>query len=272
METDSFFYRLLKQLPETLFELVGLPVRRARAYRFDSVELKKSLRIDAKRPGLPLYFVEVQFQQVSTFYANLFSKVFAYLEENDPAQEWMAVAIFANRRVEPAERGPYDALLESARVKRIYLDGHKMPADPPPGLAILQMVTAPLAQVKDLAAKIVTRPTGSESDAKVIELLEELLIRRFSQLSREEVRAMFHLEDLRKTRVWQEAHEEGTAKGIERGIERGIEQGIEQGIEKGKVLARQEMVHNCLAQGLSAKEIAELLKIPVQEVRRLARR
>ena len=66
METDSFFYQLLKQLPETLFELLELPAEWALAYRFDSVELKKSLRIDGlflpNRPKLPLYFVEIQFQ------------------------------------------------------------------------------------------------------------------------------------------------------------------------------------------------------------------
>ena len=38
METDSFFCQLLKQLPQTLFELLGLPAKQARGYRFDSVE------------------------------------------------------------------------------------------------------------------------------------------------------------------------------------------------------------------------------------------
>src|SRR4051812_17606341 len=102
METDDFIHQLLKQLPQTLFELIDLPAARADSYRFDSVELKKSLRIDGlflpKKSRLPLYFVEVQFQRVKTFYANLFAKVFCYLEENDPAQEWVAVAIFPTRK------------------------------------------------------------------------------------------------------------------------------------------------------------------------------
>jgi len=41
METDSFFCQLFKQMPQTLFELLGLPAERARAYRFDSVEVTK---------------------------------------------------------------------------------------------------------------------------------------------------------------------------------------------------------------------------------------
>jgi predicted transposase YdaD len=39
METDSFFWKLFKQLPQTLFELLELPPQHARRYRFDSVEV-----------------------------------------------------------------------------------------------------------------------------------------------------------------------------------------------------------------------------------------
>jgi predicted transposase YdaD len=66
METDSFFCQLFKYRPETLFELLGEPSVRAKSYRFDSVELKKSFRIDGlylpRSLNLPLCFVEVQFQ------------------------------------------------------------------------------------------------------------------------------------------------------------------------------------------------------------------
>ena len=74
METDSFFWQLLKQLPETLFALLGLPAEAAAAYRFDSVEIKKSYRLDGlcvpMKPNLPVYFVEVQFRRAPRFYAN----------------------------------------------------------------------------------------------------------------------------------------------------------------------------------------------------------
>src|SRR5947209_8748641 len=105
METDSFFCQLLQQLPETLFDLLGLPLTQAAQYRFDSVELKKSLRIDGllapRTANLPVYFVEVQFRRQAGFYANLFGKVFWYLEAHDPAQDWLAVALFASRAAEP---------------------------------------------------------------------------------------------------------------------------------------------------------------------------
>jgi predicted transposase/invertase (TIGR01784 family) len=82
-----------------------------------------------------------------------------------------------------------------------------------------------------------------------------LLMRRFPKLDREEVRAMFQLEDFRKTRVWQEAHEEGRAEGREEGREERAE----------------ELVHKWLAKGMTIKEIAALLDTSVQEVRRLSK-
>ena len=269
METDSFFCQFFKQLPETVFELMGLPGTQARAYRFDSVEIKKSFRIDGvlvpKEAGLPVIFVEVQFQRRPKFYANLFGKVFWYLEENDPGQEWRAVALFESRAVEPAQLGPYEDLLNSPRVKRIYLDELSLPDDPPLGLAILQLVTVVREQVRPLVTRVMQKAErqfrDSEMEKTVIGLVEELLLRRFAELDREEIRIMFQLHDLRESKVWQEAHQTGLTEGIEKGIKTGR--------AEGKTMAQAEMVRKCLANGMSAKEIAQLLGLPLAQVRRL---
>ena len=88
METDAFFYQLLKRLPETFFALVGPPLTRVADYRFEALEVKKSYRLDGlsvpTKSSLEVYFVEVQFRRVKRFYANLSAKVFSYLEANDP--------------------------------------------------------------------------------------------------------------------------------------------------------------------------------------------
>ena len=263
METDSFFCQLFKQLPETLFQLIGLPGERALAYRFDSVEIKKSLRIDGlylpKTADLPLYFVEVQFHKSPKFYANLFAKVFTYLHENDPGQDWRAVAIFECRRMEPTRLEPYEELLRSARVTRIYLEEFAIPTNAPLGLGILRIVTAPKDDVRMLVARLVHKAENEIRDSEmansVIELLEGLLLRRFTELDREEIRKMFGLQDIRKSKVWQEAHEEGREEGREEGVTR----------------ERKTMVQNCLENGMSVKAIAELMKISVKEVRRLSK-
>ena len=47
MRRDSIFYKLFKQMPELLFELIEQSVPNADRYRFDSVEVKETaFRID----------------------------------------------------------------------------------------------------------------------------------------------------------------------------------------------------------------------------------
>jgi predicted transposase/invertase (TIGR01784 family) len=94
---------------------------------------------------------------------------------------------------------------------------------------------------------------SEEVGVKTIQLVEEFLVRRFAELSREEIRVMFQLEDLRKTRVWREAHEEGRLEGR----------------KKGREEMSEELVHKWLAKGMAVKDIAALLDISIQEVRRL---
>lgn len=215
----------------------------------------------------PLYFVEVQFQRKEKFYANLFAKVFCYLEENDASQEWIAVAIFPGRNEEPRSLGSYEDLLKSRRVKRVYLNELNLPANPPPGLRLLQLVTARMEQTRRLVDSLVASARAAYGDGeiagRVIELAEELLIRKFSEMDREEVRKMFHLTDLRQTRVWQEAKEEGVAEGIVKGKV--------EGKAEGKADTQRELVAKWLAKGMSHKRIAELLETPIQEVRRLSK-
>ena len=66
-----------------------------------------------------------------------------------------------------------------------------------------------------------------------------------SELDREEVRRMFKLKDLRETRVWQEAQEEGRRR------------------------RDRELVERLRARGRTLKEIEEILGISGADVRRL---
>src|SRR5262245_24405600 len=127
MKTDPWFFRLLKVRPALFFDLPGVPAAQADRYVFDSVELKKTgFRIDGVFRPLdakdPVFFLEIQGYSLATFYANLFCKVFGYLEVNDPGQNWHAVAVFLERSYEPAKTEPYDVLLNSPKVTRVYLD------------------------------------------------------------------------------------------------------------------------------------------------------
>jgi predicted transposase/invertase (TIGR01784 family) len=250
METDSLFYQLFQQLPETLFELLDLPAKRAKSYRFESVELKKAFRIDGlflpKKAMLPIYFVEFQFQRVQTFYANLFAKVFCYLEQNDPKHEWVAVAIFPTRKEEPKHLGPYEDLLNSKRVKRIYLAELAAIKDPPIGLGVLQMLFAGRRELQELAPHLVEQASEEIADSdlqiKVVELMERMLLSRFPEYDREEMLMKFKLHDIRESKIWKEAH------------------------TLGREDERRERVHALAAKGMAASQIAELLNLSEKQV------
>ncbi|MBI3821159.1 MAG: hypothetical protein HY289_00595 [Planctomycetes bacterium] len=85
-----------------------------------------------------------------------------------------------------------------------------------------------------------------ETDSFFYQLFKQLPA-AFSEYRREEIRKMFQLTDIRKTAVWKEAQEEAETR------------------------ARKPMVRNCLSKGMSVKQIADLMEIPVKEVRRLAK-
>jgi predicted transposase YdaD len=70
MITDPIFYRLFATSPETFFLVLGMSADSAREmaarYQYEALEFKETAhRVDGvfrpKEPGLPLYFLEVQF-------------------------------------------------------------------------------------------------------------------------------------------------------------------------------------------------------------------
>ena len=70
---------------------------------------------------------------------------------------------------------------------------------------------------------------------------------------------MFQLHDIRKSKVWREAHQSGR------------EEGREEGRDEGKTLAQRELVRKLLEKGMSVREIAALMEIAPKDVRRLAK-
>ena len=268
MQTDHLFYRIFEQFPVSFFELIGQSAQIAAAYRFDSVELKQtSVRVDGlwkpikSSSKLPLYFGEVQFQKNPRFYSNLFSKVFWYLDKNKPGQNWRAVAIFAKRSLEPNELEPYQELLDSPKVIRIYLN-ELSKKKTSLGISIVQLVVAKDEEVPEKAVNLLERTKQELADqqtrVKVIDLIETIVIYKLPDKSREELEAMLGLEDLRKTKFAQEMLTEGLEEGLARGRVEGLVQG------------KLEAVPELLKRGFTLEQVAEILKLEVEQVRQAA--
>jgi predicted transposase/invertase (TIGR01784 family) len=67
-----------------------------------------------------------------------------------------------------------------------------------------------------------TEPLSPE---KVIELIETVFVYKFPNLSRQEIEQMLGLNELKQTRVYQEALEEGLQQGMQQGMQQGLKQG-----------------------------------------------
>ena len=89
MRRDSIFYKLFKQFPGLLFELVDSPPTAAEQYQFESVEVKETaFRMDGV--FLPpdnaaeqiVFFAEVQFQKDEDLYFRFFSELSLFLHRH----------------------------------------------------------------------------------------------------------------------------------------------------------------------------------------------
>lgn len=226
MQTDSLFYALFQSLPSLLFELLERAPEEAEGYQFASVELKQTaFRIDGvfrppeDAPSAPVYFVEVQFQRDPQLYRRLLSEVLLYLRQNPVVEDWRAVVLYPDPSIEVAERSLQE-FLETSRVEVIYLNELGAIAELSPGLGILRLLVEPAKSVPEAARGLIERvQQGSRPAvemARLIELVETIVVYTFPRLSREEIAAMLGLSELRETRVYQEGREEGLQVGAER--------------------------------------------------------
>jgi len=256
MITDPLFYRLFETSPDTFFLLLGIPDDAAKAmaarYEFLAVEFKEtSHRTDGvflpKEVELPLYFVEVQFYNRPNIFADLLAKVFTYLKQHDPAQEFCGVVLFASRSLEPPEAVSYRPLFEAGLIRRFYLEEIPELANAPLGLSILYLIRRTETEAPTIARDLVARVKREIADAAqrddLIELIETVIIYKLMRFSREEIQTMLEVKDIRHSRVYQEAMEEGARNATERYI--------------GKLAAKK----------MSAEEIAATLEVEIEFVR-----
>lgn len=220
MHTDTIFYQIFLTFHTLLFELLGQPAENAEGYHFTSAEVKeKSFRFDGifmpDSVEKPIYFVEVQFQYKADFYWELITEINIYLNQYKPEQDWQAVALFPKRSLDVDKLTNYQQeLVNSGRIKRIYLDELSSGSI---GMGLIELIISKENQsqelVKNLMARTKTEISNDSERQGIIELLESVLMSKFSQLSRQEIEAMFLLSDIKQTRVYQEAKEEGEQEG-----------------------------------------------------------
>ncbi|MCL1468734.1 Rpn family recombination-promoting nuclease/putative transposase [Argonema galeatum] len=263
MKTDSIFYRLFKTFPRIFFELIGQPNIDISNYQFASVELKQtSFRIDGVFVPVPdsadrtVYFAEVQFQPDATFYRRFFSEIFLYLRQNPSVNLWRAVVIYPTGSIETSDVIPYQALFSSNEVQRIYLDRLPEAGSTSLGLRIVRLIVereeSAVTSARELISQTRQQVTDEATRREILELIETILLYKFTRLTREEIRQMFTFteSEFKQSRLYQSIKEEG--------------------LEEGKLEGKLEAVPRLLALGLSVAQIGEALDLTAEQVQQAA--
>jgi predicted transposase/invertase (TIGR01784 family) len=270
LKTDTIFYRLFQTFPQIFFELLDLSPTLAQNYRFDSVEIKQlSFRIDGVflplRPDAPFYFAEVQFQSDAEFHSRFITESLLYLNKTDLKNDWLGVAIFPNRNTDNSPIYRYRELYDSGRIRRIYLDELGEIYQNSPRLATIALIIADrenaIAQGQELIERVKVEIEPPQQ-RDLLELIERILVYKLPQISREELERMFGLDDLRQTKVWQEAKEEGLAEGK---LE-GLAEGKLEGLAEGKLESKREAIPRLQALGLTTEQIAVALNLTLEQL------
>ncbi|MEH2178753.1 DUF2887 domain-containing protein [Nostoc sp.] len=229
MRRDTIFYKLFKQFPGLLFELVDKPPPEAENYQFESVEVKETaFRIDgvflppANAVSKTVFFAEVQFQKDEDLYHRFFSKLFLFLYRNSIRyDDWFGVLIFASRSLEPSSSSIHRALLESGQVTRVYLDELGDLRQQPLGLGLMLLTNVTSKTEAVEGARFLLQQARQQSEQAIIDLITTIIVYKFSNLSREEIQAMLGL-NLEEPRAIREAQEEGERKIILRQLNRRV--------------------------------------------------
>ncbi|MEH2433607.1 MAG: Rpn family recombination-promoting nuclease/putative transposase [Nostoc sp.] len=236
MRRDTIFYKLFKQFPGLLFELVDEPPLEAENYQFESVEVKETaFRIDgvflppADAVSKTVFFAEVQFQKDEDLYHRFFSELFLFLYRNSIRyDDWFGVIIFASRSLEPSSSSIHRALLESGQVRRVYLDELGDLRQQPLGLGLMLLTNVTSETEAVEGARFLLEQARQQSEQAIIDLVTTIIVYKFSKLSREEIRTMLGL-NLEEPRAILEAKEEGREEGKIEGKVEGREEGKVEG-------------------------------------------
>ncbi len=261
MKTDTLFYQIFQTFPQLVFQLLDRPV--VPCYAFTSVEVKeKSFRFDGifmppiDRPTEPIYFIEVQFQPNANFYRAFLSEIFLYLNQQQVNLDWIAVGIFPNRKIDISNlTAVQEEMIATGRIVRIYLD--EINDRSSVEMQMLNLITCPPEE----AVRVVNEIRSIATTKVILEFIETILVYKFPKLSRKEIERMFALDDLRKTRVYQETLEEGIQLGKQEGIQIGKQEGIQIGKQEGIQIDKQEGIQIGKQEGRREGEISLVMRL-----------
>jgi predicted transposase YdaD len=220
MKTDKLFYRIFLNQPGLIAELLpeippdcefeySAPVIKEKETRLDGL-----LTPIGAHPDLPLVFLEAQMQPDQRFYGRYFRGLFTYLDQYQIARTWRGLLILLNRNLELGSEIPYQIQF-AHQVERFYLEDLLEQENLSPNLALLKLIVTPESQAVAEANQILNSAETETERLIKLDLVEAILVNKFTQLTIEEVQKMLNLReaDVTQTRFYQEVLQIGERGG-----------------------------------------------------------
>ena len=272
MKTDKIFYKLFGEFPDIFFELIGKPPNLSNLYEFKSQEIKEtSFRLDGifltldssseKASKEPIYFVEVQCYKDKLFYDRFLTSILLYFYQYQPPNpDWYAIVVF-DTRSNDVEYPQRLNSLKNPHLRCFYLDEMEDISSQSLGLGIIKLIVEEKQKAKTSVKQLIDKARLEVKDAaiqrKVLELIEAILVNKFPNLSREEVKEMLSMELIKGTKVYEELKEEARQE---------VKEEVRQ---EAKEEIKISMVTKLMQRGINSKEIAELLELDIEVVRKV---
>lgn len=119
------------------------------------------------------------------------------------------------------------------------------------GVGIVKSVVETKRKAVNYARQLLNRARQEIADEntrrQIVELIETILLYKLPKMTRQELEAMFGLDELKKTRYFQDVAQEAK--------------------QEGKLEGKQEAVPKLLQFGLTIEQVAEALDLSVEQVR-----
>ena len=235
MKTDEWFYEVFRRFPDQLLRLAG--IRAEGRWRMESVTVKTTeKRIDAMlfrldEPGM-LVFAEFQGWSDRAIYWRLFREIATWYESRPEGDRpFVAVVLFLDASLDPGD--PWLQPVPPNRLLKLTVaEGLEALGDDLGPLVIFRPLVVPdLVTAKEEAPRwmeTLARLNLPRADATfLVEHLVYGLIRRFKELSLEEVAAMIQLAPLHETRAGRDLITIGEKRGEAKGVRMGKIQALE---------------------------------------------
>jgi predicted transposase YdaD len=242
VKTDNLFYELFRFLPQSLFELVGLPM--PTPYTFESITFKETeKRLDGLfRPQTgegSNIFLEVQGYRDETIYWRLLREIMTWYEQTNDTKPFLGIVLFLDKKYAPAK----PMWLSDEQLIGIDLvTSLAQLGEQPSILTVLKPLVTPkkllAKKLSQWQAELHTLPLTAKELDFAIGLLTYTLFQRLPHLTLEEVQTMIRLTPIEQTVAGQQLIQLGVQRGLQQGQQQWLKQGMAEGEKRGELIGK----------------------------------